>query len=187
MSDSHEEKTVATAAEPEFLDDDITAREKMVRTVALAFLLIAATVVAYQTAWHAGFIWNDDVSVTANQLLTAPDGLKRIWLSLDSPARYLPLVFTTFRIEHALWGLNASGYHWVNIVLHVANALLLWRLLHVLELPGSWLGAALFALHPVHVESVAWITQRTNVLMGLFFCSRCSPGRTSALANIAVN
>lgn len=132
-------------------------------------LLAAATVLVYQQAWHAGYIWDDDVYVTANKLLTAPDGLSRIWFSFDSPSQYFPLVYTTFRLEHALWGLHPEGYHWVNILLHVANALLVWRLLGVLRVPGAWLAAAIFALHPVQVESVAWITERKNVLMGLFF------------------
>ena len=132
-------------------------------------LLIAATIFVYQQAWQAGFIWDDDVYVTENKLLTAPDGLKRIWFSLDSPSQYFPLVYTTFRLEHALWGLHPAGYHWVNILLHAANALLVWRLLMMLRVPGAWLAAAIFALHPVHVESVAWITERKNVLMGLFF------------------
>lgn len=131
-------------------------------------LLIVVTVLAYQQAWRAGYIWDDDVYVTANKLLTAPDGLRRIWFSLDSPSQYFPLVYTTFRFEHALWGLNPTGYHWVNILLHAANAFLLWRLLVILRIPGAWLAAAIFALHPVHVESVAWITERKNVMMGFF-------------------
>jgi tetratricopeptide (TPR) repeat protein len=135
----------------------------------LGALLILATTIAYQKAWHAGYIWDDDVYVTTNKLLTAPDGLRRIWFSLDSPSQYFPLVYTTFRLEYALWGLDPAGYHWVNILLHVANALLVWRLLRILQVPGAWLAAALFALHPVHVESVAWITERKNVLMGFFF------------------
>ncbi|HEX4640751.1 MAG TPA: tetratricopeptide repeat protein [Chthoniobacterales bacterium] len=134
-----------------------------------ALLLVVATVAAYQPAWRAGFIWDDDVYVTANRLLTAPDGLQQIWFSLESPSQYFPLVYTTFRLEHALWGLNAAGYHWVNILLHAANALLLWQLLRWLRVPGAWFAAALFALHPVQVESVAWITERKNVLMGFFF------------------
>jgi tetratricopeptide (TPR) repeat protein len=127
------------------------------------------TILAYQQAWNAGYIWDDDKYVTENPLLTAPDGLRRIWFSLDSPSQYFPLVYTTFRLEHAIWGLNASGYHWVNILLHAANALLVWWLLRLLAVPGAWLAAALFALHPVNVESVAWITERKNVLMGVFF------------------
>jgi tetratricopeptide (TPR) repeat protein len=107
--------------------------------------------------------------VTSNDLLTAPDGLRRIWFSFDSPSQYFPLVYTTFRIERALWGLNPAGYHVVNILLHVANALLVWRLLARLNLPGAWLAGAIFALHPVQVESVAWITERKNVLMAVFF------------------
>src|SRR5712691_2798397 len=132
-------------------------------------ILFASVLLAYQPAWHAGFIWDDDVYVTENKLLTVPDGLRRIWFSTDSPSQYFPLVYTTFRLEHAFWGLNPAGYHWVNILLHASNALLLWRLLRRLNVPAAWLGAALFALHPVQVESVAWITERKNVL-SLFFC-----------------
>ena len=134
----------------------------------LGLFLVVATVLAYEPAWHAGFIWDDDNYVTNNPLLTAPDGLQRIWFSLDSPSQYFPLVYTIFRLEHALWGLNPSGYHWVNILLHAVNALLVWRLLKRLSVPGAWLAAAIFALHPVNVESVAWITQLKNVLV-LFF------------------
>jgi tetratricopeptide (TPR) repeat protein len=135
----------------------------------LAALLMAATVLAYQPAWHAGFIWDDDVYVTNNRLLTVPDGLKRIWFSLDSPSQYFPLVYTVLRMERHAWGLASGGYHLVNILLHAANALLLWRVLRRLAVPGAWLGAALFALHPVQVESVAWVTELKNVL-SLFFC-----------------
>lgn len=132
-------------------------------------VLLAGTVLAYQKVWHAGYIWDDDVYVTANPLLTAPDGLWRIWFSLDSPSQYFPLVYSAFRLEHALWGFEPTGYHWVNIILHAVNATLLWRLLYKLRCPGAWLGAALWALHPVQVESVAWITELKNVLMGFFF------------------
>jgi protein O-mannosyl-transferase len=131
--------------------------------------LVLAVIGVYQPVWHAGFIWDDDAYVTNNPLLTAPDGLKRIWFSLDSPSQYFPLTYTTFRMEWAIWGLNPMGYHWVNILLHAANALLVWRLLTRLAVPGAWLAAALFALHPVQVESVAWITERKNVLSLVFF------------------
>src|SRR5438094_2409047 len=134
-----------------------------------ALVLAALTIFAYRPAWNGGFIWDDDVYITNNELLTAPDGLRRIWFSLDSPSQYFPLVYSTFRIEHALWGLNPTGYHWVNLLLHVANALLVWAVLARLKVPGAWLAAAVFALHPVQVKSVAWITERKNVLMSFFF------------------
>jgi len=135
----------------------------------LALVLVLATVAAYSPVWRAGFIWDDDIYVTGNPLLTASDGLRRIWFSLESPSQYFPLTYTTFYLERLWWGLNPAGYHAVNLLLHAANALLAWRLLARLRVPGAWLAAALFALHPVQVESVAWITERKNVLMGFFF------------------
>ena len=139
------------------------------RALIFAVVLSAVTILAYRPAWHGGFLWDDDYYVINNKLLTAPHGLQRIWFSLDSPSQYFPLTYSTFRLEHALWGLNTTGYHWVNLLLHVGNALLVWAVLARLGVPGSWLAAAIFALHPVQVESVAWITERKNVLMGFFF------------------
>jgi tetratricopeptide (TPR) repeat protein len=139
------------------------------RALIFAVVLAAVTIFAYRPAWHGGFLWDDDAYLINNELLTAPDGWQRIWFSLDSPSQYFPLTYSTFRIEHALWGLNTTGYHWVNLLLHIGNALLVWAVLARLGVPGSWLAAAIFALHPVQVESVAWITERKNVLMGFFF------------------
>ena len=139
------------------------------RAFLFALVVTAVTIFVYRPAWNGGFLWDDDVYITNNELLTAPDGLRRIWFSLDSPSQYFPLVYTTFRVEHALWGLNPTGYHWVNLVLHISNALLVWLVLTRLKVPGAWLAGAIFALHPVQVESVAWITERKNVLMGFFF------------------
>lgn len=144
-------------------------RSEKGRAWLLGILLVTSIIFAYRPAWKAGFIWDDDDYVVNNQLLTAPDGLKRIWFSLDSPSQYFPLTYTTFRVERGLWGLNAAGYHWVNILLHAINALLVWQLLRRLKVPGAWLAAALFALHPVQVESVAWVTERKNVLSLFFF------------------
>src|SRR5947207_4381501 len=139
------------------------------RALILAVVLAAVTIFAYRPAWHAGFLWDDDAYIINNELLTAPDGWQRIWFSLDSQSQYFPFTYSTFRIEHALWGLNTTGYHWVNLLLHIGNALLVWAVLARLRVPGSWLAAAIFALHPVHLESVAWITERKNVLIAFFF------------------
>ena len=131
-------------------------------------LIVLLVFLAYLPALRGGFIWDDDEYVTNNPLLTAPDGLRRIWFSTDSPSQYFPLTYTVFRLERSLWGLNPAGYHGVNILLHAINALLIWRLLKRLSVPGAWLAAAIFALHPVQVESVAWITELKSVL-SLFF------------------
>jgi len=139
------------------------------RALIFAVVLTAITILAYRPAWHGGFLWDDDDYIIKNELLTARDGWQRIWFSLDSPSQYFPFTYSTFRIEHALWGLNTTGYHWINLLLHVGNALLVWAVLARLKVPGSWLAATIFALHPVQVESVAWITERKNVLMGFFF------------------
>jgi len=134
-----------------------------------ALAIVAATALAYFPIWHGGFIWDDDLYVTKNPLLSAPDGWWRIWFSLDAPSQYFPLTYTVFRLERMLWGLNPAGYHWFNLLLHASNAILLWRVLERMNFSGARLAAVLFALHPVQVESVAWITELKNVL-SLFFC-----------------
>jgi protein O-mannosyl-transferase len=126
--------------------------------------LVALVLASYAPVWRASFIWDDDVYVTENSTLDSIDGLRRIWFELGAVPQYYPLVHTTFWVEHHLWGLNPTGYHAINILLHAANAVLVWRLLVRLRVPGAWLGAALFAVHPVAVESVAWITELKNVL-----------------------
>jgi tetratricopeptide (TPR) repeat protein len=134
--------------------------------------LVAAVILAYQPVWHGGWLWEDDIYITQNRLLTSPDGLFRTWFSQDAPSQYFPLVYTVFRLEHALWGFNPAGFHWTNILVHAASGLLLWQILKRLSVPGAWLGALLFALHPVQVESVAWVSELKNVLS--LFCSLLS-------------
>src|ERR1035438_1735637 len=134
----------------------------------LGSLLVFGIVLAYRPVWHGGFLWDDDIHITKNRMLFEPDGLRQIWFSLDSP-EYYPLVFTSFRLEKALWGLNPVGFHWVNLFLHAAGAVLVWRVLKRLKVPGAWLAAAVFALHPVNVESVAWISERKNTLAMVFY------------------
>src|SRR5204862_374251 len=92
------------------------------RALVFAVVLAAVTIFAYRPAWHGGFLWDDDAYIINNELLTTPDGWQRIWFSLDSPSQYFPFAYSTFRIEHALWGLNTTGYHWVNLLLHIGNA-----------------------------------------------------------------
>jgi tetratricopeptide (TPR) repeat protein len=132
-------------------------------------LLVLATVAAFAPVFWAGFIWDDDAYVTGNTLLTTPDGWWRIWFSAHFQSQYFPLVYTTLRMEYMLWGLNPLGYHAVNLCLHLANALLVWGLLQRLKLPGAWLAAAIFALHPVQVETVAWVTELKNTESTFFY------------------
>lgn len=130
--------------------------------------IVIATLLAYAPLYRAGFIWDDDSYITENHLVQRVDGLPRIWLTTDTP-QYYPLTFTTFWIEHKLWGLHALGYHLVNVLLHALSALLLWRVARRVGLPAPWYIATAFALHPVNVESVAWITERKNTLSGVLF------------------
>lgn len=131
--------------------------------------ILLLTFVAYLPAIRADFIWDDDDYITRNATLTSLDGLRRIWCELGAVPQYYPLVHTTFWIEHKLWGFWPSGYHLTNVLLHAMSAVILWRILRRLEVPGAWAAAAVFALHPVCVESVAWITERKNVLSGVFY------------------
>ncbi|HEV7733289.1 MAG TPA: tetratricopeptide repeat protein [Candidatus Binatia bacterium] len=130
--------------------------------VALALLAVAA----HSSAFQAGFVWDDDDYVTANRMLRSVDGLWRIWVEPGAVPQYYPLTFTTLWLEHRWWGLAPRGYHVTNVLLHAVGAILAWRVLRRLAVPCAWLAAALFAVHPVHVESVAWVSERKNVLSG---------------------
>jgi len=134
----------------------------------VAAALAAVTVLAYGSVLGAGFVWDDDDYVTANDTLRSLAGLWRIWTEPGAVPQYYPLTFTSLWAEFQLWGLDARGYHLTNVLLHAANGALVYVLLERLAVPGALAGAALFALHPVHVESVGWIAERKNVLSG--FC-----------------
>jgi tetratricopeptide (TPR) repeat protein len=131
--------------------------------------LLLLTAVAYLPAMRGAFVWDDDDYLAKNEALRTSDGLRRIWLDPNASPQFYPLVFTSFWAEYRLWGLNPAGFHIVNILLHGVNAILLWLVLRRLGVPGAWLAAALWALHPVNVESVAWVQERKNVLSGLFY------------------
>jgi protein O-mannosyl-transferase len=143
------------------------SRTRWLRALALFGLLLAA----YIPALRGGFIWDDDDYVTGNQTLRTLAGLFRIWFDPTATPQYYPLVHTSFWIEHHIWGGHALGYHAVNLALHALSAVLLYCLLTRLALPGAWIAAAIFALHPVELESVAWITERKNVLSAVFYLS----------------
>ena len=134
-----------------------------------ASLIILLVFLAYLPALHSGFIWDDDSYVTENPTLRDLGGLRRIWFEVGAVPQYYPMVHTTFWLEYHLWGLNPLGYHLINVLLHAAAAVLLWRVLRRLQIRGAWLAAIIFALHPVEAESVAWITERKNVLSAVFY------------------
>ena len=136
-----------------------------------ASLIVLITLLAYIPAMRGGYIWDDETYVTNNPTLRTLDGLRRIWLEPGAVPQYYPLVHTTFWVEYHLWQLHPFGYHLVNVLLHALVAIFLLLVLRYLGVEGAWLAALFFALHPVHVESVAWITERKNVLSGLFYLS----------------
>lgn len=132
-------------------------------------LLVVLVCVVYLPVLRNHYIWDDDDYVLENELLHDVEGLRDIWLKPRATPQYYPLVHTSFWIEYQLWGLHPLGYHAVNVVLHALVTLLVWLVLRRLRVPYAWLAALLFGLHPVHVESVAWITERKNVLSGVFY------------------
>jgi protein O-mannosyl-transferase len=136
-----------------------------------AFLLIILTIGFYSPALQADFTWDDPENVINNMTLRSVQGLKDIWLKPGATYQYHPTIFTSFWAEHQIWGLDPFYYHLNNIILHLINAFLLFFILSLLRVPGAFIAASFFSLHPVHVESVAWITERKNVLSLVFFLS----------------
>ncbi len=132
-----------------------------------ALFLIAFVFIAYARVFNAGFIWDDESHLTRNPCIVGPLGLKEIWTS--ARAVYYPLVLTTFWTLHKFAGLSPWPYHLLNVLLHAGSAVLLWRVLRQLNVRGAWLGAALWALHPVMVQSVAWVTELKNTQSGFFY------------------
>ena len=140
------------------------------RDLFLALLLFIAMLAAYHPAWNGQPIWDDDHHITRPELRST-SGLWLIWTQLGATQQYYPLAHSVFWFEYHLWGDSTFGYHLVNILLHFFSALLLLCILRLLAIPGAWFVAAIFALHPVQVESVAWITELKNTLSGVFFFS----------------
>ena len=137
------------------------------------FVLVA---VIFFPATRAGFVWDDSIMRDLKAVSTW-GGIWDLWFDPASAymqgdrwreGHYWPILYTTFWIEHKLWGFSPAGYHIVNILIHFANTVLLWRLLVRLAVPGAWFVAAVFAVHPLHAESVAWIMARKDMLATLF-------------------
>ena len=136
----------------------------------LALVLLAGICYLPAMLW-GGLIWDDFIWFQSPAVLEWP-GLGAIWSwpsSIENEKHYWPLTYTTFWLEHKIWGLEPAGYHVVNVLLHLLNSLLLWRLLLRLAVPGAWVVAAVFVAHPLNVESVAWIIERKDMLSGLFY------------------
>lgn len=139
------------------------------RSIALGGLFIAVTAcIAYFPALGGAFIWDDNTYVINSARVKASDGLSRIWFSTGQE-EYYPISYTAFWLEWRLWRQNAAGYHITNLALHIAAALLIWVILRKLTIAGAFLAALLFAVHPVNVESVAWIFQCRGLLATIFF------------------
>jgi protein O-mannosyl-transferase len=141
---------------------------RLARNLLFTAALFAATLLAYAPAINAGFIWNDSEYVTSPALRSA-DGLARIWFEVGATEQYYPILHSAFWVEDKLWGDSAAGYHLLNILLHAIAACLVAACLRRLAIPGAALAAFCFALHPVCVESVAWISEQKNTLSLVFY------------------
>jgi len=134
-----------------------------------AILMIVVTVFCYARVLTCGYIWDDDYLVTENPFLRSASGLRSLWCDFRARSQYYPMVFSAFWLFYQLWNLNPFGYHLATILFHAFNAVLVWRILKRLGVPGAFWAGLIFAIHPVHVESVAWISELKNTLSGFFF------------------
>jgi cytochrome c-type biogenesis protein CcmH/NrfG len=130
-------------------------------------ILAAVTILAYQPAWHGGLLWDDDFNIATPELRSL-DGLRRIWFVPRTTLQYYPLLYTSSWLQERFWGDSPTGYHLVNLLLHIGCVVLVLKILRLLRIPGAELATIVFALHPVNVETVAWITERKNTLSGVF-------------------
>lgn len=137
------------------------------RRALAAMLLVGAIALAYVPAFTAGFVWDDDHNLTGHPAMEDPAGWIEIWSGNPVPPWY-PVYHSALWLQYRVFGAEAAGYHAVNVLLHALNALLVWSVLGRLRVPGAWVAAGVFGLHPLQVESVAWITELKNVLSGTF-------------------
>src|SRR5271170_4808966 len=129
-----------------------------------ALLIVAAGFWVFAPALRGDWLMDDDLYVTQNVLLNDPARLWKIWFAPGSLIEYYPIEASAQAIQWRLWHMDTLGYHATNLLLHLASALLVWRLLGKFGLRLAWLGGLIFAVHPVQVESVAWIAELKNTL-----------------------
>jgi tetratricopeptide (TPR) repeat protein len=137
------------------------------RSAGMWALMLCATLVAYLPVLRGSLLWDDNMHVTRADLRSL-HGLWRIWFDLGATQQYYPLLHSVFWLEHRTWGDAVLGYHLTNVVLHAASACLVVMIVRRLKLPGAWLAGFVFALHPVCVEAVAWISEQKSTLSGVF-------------------
>jgi uncharacterized membrane protein YeaQ/YmgE (transglycosylase-associated protein family) len=144
-------------------------------TILQALVIAAAVLWIYQPVLHGDWLWDDDILVTDNAVVHDPSGLWKIWFDPGSMIDYQPLKVSVSWLQWQLWGNDTLGYHLTNVLLHIVGALLAWRLLSKFGLRLAWLGGLIFAIHPVQVESVAWIAELKNTLsLPLFLLAMCA-------------
>jgi tetratricopeptide (TPR) repeat protein len=131
-------------------------------------LILCATLVAYLPALRGALLWDDNMHVTRTDLRSL-HGLWRIWSDLGATQQYYPLLHSAFWLEHRIWGDAVLYYHLTNVALHAASACLVVLIVRRLALPGAYLAGFIFALHPVCVEAVAWISEQKSTLSGVFY------------------
>jgi tetratricopeptide (TPR) repeat protein len=138
-------------------------------SIAPGFWLRVAVIVLtalwiYAPSLRGPWVWDDALLVTQNKVILDPAGWWKIWLQPGCMQDYQPLKYSVVWLQWRLWGADPLGYHVTNLVLHIGSALLVWRLLGKLGLRLAWLGGLIFAMHPLQVESVAWISELKNTL-----------------------
>lgn len=161
-------KTRRKLSQPETAPVPRTAQDD-VWLVVMAVVLVALGIFIYGPALNGDWLWDDRDLIADNALIHDPEGLWKIWLQPTVMFDFLPLKISVEWIEWRLFGEDTLGYHLVSVALHLTSAFLLWRLFWKLGLRYAWLGAVLFTVHPLQVESVAWIAELKNTLSLPFF------------------
>jgi tetratricopeptide (TPR) repeat protein len=143
-------------------------------TLFRAAVIVLAVLWIYSPAYHGDWLWDDDQLLTANPTVqaTSLQGLAKLWFDPDG-ADYFPLSYTALWAQWPFFGQRSTGYHVTSILLHAVSALLVWRLFWRMRIPGAWLGGMLFAIHPLCVESVAWVSETKNTLSLPLFLLSC--------------